>query len=318
MVAATCSDQEFLELWKMHGSCRKVAQVLGVAERNVHKRRRYLETRYGCNLEPKTRMVIKKHDGRVDLEVRDGIVIVFSDAHFQPEIDTTAFRALIMLIRQLKPVAVVNNGDALDFGAISRWPRIGWDNKPSVLEELKAAARALTMIEEAAFGADLIWPLGNHDARLETFLANKVPEFQGVGGFHLKDYFPLWKPCWLTRINDSVTIKHRFKGGVHAAHNNALWAGQTCVTGHLHSLKSTPLTDYNGTRWGVDTGTLADPSGPHDLDYTEGNPLNHRSGFVVLTFRNGELLDPELVRKWDEDRVVFRGHLLHADTGEIV
>jgi hypothetical protein len=79
------------------------------------------------------------------------------------------------------------------------------------------------------------------------------------------------------------------------------------VTGHLHSSKVTPLSDYNGTRYGVDTGCLANPSHPAFTDYTEDAPLDWRSGFAVLTFRDGKLMLPELVQLWDEDSVQFRG-----------
>jgi hypothetical protein len=81
------------------------------------------------------------------------------------------------------------------------------------------------------------------------------------------------------------------------------------VTGHLHSLKVTPYDDYNGTRWGVDTGTLAAKEGEQFVDYTEDNPRNWRSGFAVLTFHKGRLLWPEVVNVRDEEagEVEFRG-----------
>ena len=110
--------------------------------------------------------------------------------------------------------------------------------------------------------------------------------------------------CW---INDDVVIKHRLKGGVHATHNNTLSSGRTMVTGHLHSQKVTPYSDYNGTRWGVDCGTLADTEGEQFRNYTEDSPLNWRSGFAILTFNNGKLLPPEIVQVWDKDSVTFRG-----------
>ena len=109
-----------------------------------------------------------------------------------------------------------------------------------------------------------------------------------------------------------MVIKHRYKGGIHATHNNTLWAGKTVVTGHLHSLKVTPFSDYNGIRWGVDTGTLADPYGPQFENYTEQNPANWRSGFVVLTFKDGTLLDPEIVRVVGERKVSFRGEVVRV------
>jgi hypothetical protein len=86
-----------------------------------------------------------------------------------------------------------------------------------------------------------------------------------------------------------------------------LWSGKTIVTGHLHSLRVTPLSDYTGTRYGVDCGTLADPYGPQFTHYTEDNPVNWRSGFVVLTFYRGRLLWPEVVHVIDEGQVTFRG-----------
>jgi hypothetical protein len=106
-----------------------------------------------------------------------------------------------------------------------------------------------------------------------------------------------------------VIIKHRYKGGVHATHNNTVNAGVSVVTGHLHSLKVTPFSDYNGCRYGVDTGTLAETDGPQ-FTYAEINPSNHRSGFAVLNFFNGQLLWPELVHRFSEDHIEFRGEVI--------
>lgn len=253
--------------------------------------------------------------GRRGINVSDGVVLAFSDAHFWPGIRSTAFRAFVQLAPQFKPCAVIDNGDAVDGAQISRWPRIGWDSRPTVLQELEAVKERKAEIEAVCGTRNLYWNLGNHDARFETFLAAKAPEFQGVNGFHLKDHFPLWLPSWSVWINDGeLVVKHRFKGGIHATHNNALWSGKSMVTGHLHSAKVTPLTDYNGTRWGVDLGTLAQPHGPQFEDYTEDNPVNWRSAFGVFTFWRGRLLDPELVRVMDEEAglVVFRGQVIQV------
>jgi hypothetical protein len=81
------------------------------------------------------------------------------------------------------------------------------------------------------------------------------------------------------------------------------------VTGHLHSSKVTPYTDYNGTRYGVDTGCLADPYGPQ-FEYTEDNPRNWRSGFAVLRFHEGKLLQPQLVIVHDSNHVDYCGQLI--------
>jgi hypothetical protein len=71
-------------------------------------------------------------------------------------------------------------------------------------------------IQEAAGDAKLIWTLGNHDARFSTRLATVAPEFQGVEGFRLEDHFPDWQHVVSCMLNDSVMVKHRWKGGIHA------------------------------------------------------------------------------------------------------
>lgn len=317
MPAARCTDAEFLELWQTHKSVLKLAEVLGVHKRNVAQRRRRLEARHNVAMPGVSQYAAHyvhlsptEHSARKGFDVDNGTVIIFSDAHFWPKLRTTAFKALLMFIHEFKPKAVINNGDAFDGASISRYPRIGWDSKPSVKEELQACTDRLGEIEEAANGAKLYWPLGNHDSRFETRLAQNAPEFEGVKGFTLKDRFPAWAPCWSVWVNGDVVIKHRLRGGIHATRNNTLNAGLSTFTGHLHQLKVTPLDDYRGTRWGVDTGTLADPRGPQFTDYTEDGNMDWRSGFAVATFHNGKLLWPELCRVLEFGKVDFRGQVI--------
>ena len=136
-----------------------------------------------------------------------------------------------------------------------------------------------------------------------------APEYARVHGVHLRDHFPWWLPCWSVWLGEDTVVKHRYRGGIHATHANTLNSGKSIITGHLHSLKITPYTDYNGTRWGVDTGSLADVYGPQFNDYLEDNPRNWRSGFIVLTFHKGRLLWPEQVHVIGEGLVEFRGQI---------
>ena len=253
-----------------------------------------------------------QHPGRLNLTVKNGVVIVGGDGHYWPGDPSTAHRAFVKFSRDMHPAAVIMNGDAFDGASISRHASIMWERKPAVIDELEAVQARLGEIEQATpLGTQLFWPLGNHDARFETRLATTAPEYARINGFHLKDHFgPRWRPCWSVFINDSVVVKHRYKGGIHAAHNNVMWAGKTMVTNHLHSPKVTPFTDYGGTRYGVDTGCLADPDHEAFLAYTEDNPKNWRAGFAVLTFKDGKLLMPELVQVWDKSHVQFRGEII--------
>lgn len=322
MTAAKCTDAEFIELWRTHKSAARMAKHLGVADRNVMQRRRRLEAKYAIRLDaedPRTetwthRQTAHHHAKRLDLGILNGVIVCFSDAHFWPGIRTTAYLGLLKVIDGMKPHAVINNGDAFDGASISRFPRIGWDSTPSIIEELKACEAALGEIEETArkarHNSRLVWTLGNHDARFENRLAANAPQYEHVKGFSLKDHFPAWEPCWAVWNGPQTVIKHRYKGGVHATHNNTVNSGVNIVTGHLHSLKVTPFDDYHGTRYGVDTGTLADPSGPQFSNYLEESPTNWRSGFVVLTFVDGQLLFPEVVKVHAPGKIEFRGQVI--------
>lgn len=318
----TVSDEQIIAAWKKFGATPLVAENLGIAQTTAKYRRRQCERKYGIELPTwnvlgSNRVVLNHDEGRVDMNVESGVVIVFSDGHFLPGVRSTMFRALLAMVKQLNPVAVHCNGDAFDGGAISRFPRIGWDKKPSVLEELNAVKERLGEIE-AVTNATKIWELGNHCMRFELKLAANAPEFEGVPGFTLKEHFPLWKPCWTSWINGNVCITHSYHTGIHAVHNNLLKGQCHYVSSHTHSAKVIPWTGAQGrTLWGCDTGSIADSLGAHNVDYQAGRHGNHRSAFAVLTFKDGRLLEPELCQKWDEDSVQFRGHVMNADTLEI-
>lgn len=305
------TDAEFVNMLLQYGPT-ETALKLGVTDRRVYMRRKQIENDTGEPIDiPRGKRDFKPSTvaGRLNLEVLNGTVFVAGDAHYWPGIVSTAHRALVQACKLYHPKAVIMNGDVFDGASISRHAPIAWESRPSVIQELDACKERLDEIKAAAVNAKLYWPLGNHDARFESRLAQQAPEYAKVHGVHLQDHFPEWWPCWSVWINDEVVIKHRWKGGVHATHNNTVGSGKTMVTNHLHSQKVTPYTDYNGDRWGVDTGTLAEPFGPQFQAYCEDNPVNWRSGFVMLTFERGRLLQPELIRVVEPGVVDFRGKL---------
>lgn len=308
MVAKSCPDDEFVRLFNSLGA-DKVAKQLGINRRNVQRRRALLAAKGYALASPNLGDdSVSSHPHRYEFEVRNGTVIVGSDFHIWPGAESTALRAFKKAASWLKPQAVILNGDVMDFPKISRHAPIMWESAPDPQDEIEAAQGHLHDIAMACGDARKVWTLGNHDARFESRLATMAPEYRRVTGVHLVDHFPLWEPCWSAWINNDVVIKHRpLGGGIGAARNSTAKAGKTIVCGHLHSMKVVPYTDYNGTRYGVDTGCIADPSHKAFVDYTEDAPLDWRSGFCVLTFKDGRLMQPELVQVWDKDHVEFRG-----------
>jgi len=310
------SDADFIQLVETHGPT-KAAGKMGLNVRGVFERRARLEAKLGRQIKApdyqgvNTRHAIH-HPNWLTLDLPNGIALAGGDAHYWPNRISTAHRAFCHFAKELQPKAIFDTGDSVDGAQISRHAPIGWENRPTVEAELEATKERKLEVERAAPNAKRYWCLGNHDSRFETRLATVAPEYARIHGFHLKDHMPYWRPCWAVLVNDDVVIKHRLKGGVHATHNNTLSSGKSIFTGHLHSLKVTPYSDYNGTRFGGDCGTLADPYGPQFEDYTEQSPLNWRSGFLVLTFHKGKLLWPEVVHVIGEGEVEFRGKVIRV------
>ena len=164
------SDEDFLVAWQKFKSASGVAKFFGFTERWAHNNRRRLEAKLKIQLEAtaptaKAFAHLQTHHltkARHQAGITDGTVIVFSDAHFWPNVRTTAFKGLLWAISQLKPYAVVNNGDAFDGASISRYPRIGWTQQPSVKDELNACQEALAEIEAVAKAARTTSSLFGH------------------------------------------------------------------------------------------------------------------------------------------------------------
>jgi len=304
---AKASDDQFVAAWHACGnSPARVAEALGMSQRAVFSRRADMAKRgitllttpaatQGSKIEYGWQDKGRAYKRENQYALPDGQMLVFSDAHFWPDQPkTVAHEALLTLAKELKPRAIVANGDIFDGARVSRHAPLGWAELPSVKGEMEACEDALHELHMLApRGCDLFWNVGNHDSRFDKMLVSQASEYEGVIP-RLEDKFSRWNFAWSLHVNGSVMVKHRYHNGIHATYNNTLKGGKSIVTGHLHRLAVTPWADYNGRRWGVDTGTLSDPMSPQ-FDYGENNPTPHTSGFAVLTFKDGKLLPPELV-----------------------
>jgi len=286
------SDEDFIAAWQRLGSPALVSQELGLDIRGVYNRRSNLEKMRGLSLPTRSASTIIPENRRVIAhEVQNGHIFIASDCHYWPGIETVAHLAFVKLIDQMKPTTIILNGDVFDGAQVSRHPPLMGVTTPTPKQEIEACQDRLSEIANASKNAKKFFTFGNHDTRLFSRLAANTPELTDM--MSLFDYFPGWQTCWRVDINDDIAVKHRWHNGIHATWNNVMKSGKTLISGHLHQLRVTPFSDYNGRRYGVDSGTLAEPYGDQ-FTYTEANPVNWCSGFVVLTIKDGMLLPPEL------------------------
>ncbi len=291
---ATLTDKEWLAAWAASGgSPARMAEATGISVRHIYTRRNSLSQRHALDLPSNDNP--NEYLQRITLDSFTGTAVVFSDCHYWPgQGATVAHKALVEVVKDLKPKLLVGNGDLFDGARISRFPRTGWEEQPRLSDELDEAKERLAEVRHACLRATSIRTVGNHCIRFDRHLSNNASEFEGIHGTRLADHLPAWKECMSLFVNGHTMIKHRFNGGVHAAYNNTLKAGTNIVTGHTHHLEVKPWADYNGRRYGVQTGAIADIAGPQ-FGYTEDNPTPWCSGFAVLTFDGGgRLIMPDL------------------------
>ena len=306
-MAKKVPDETFIEAFKRLKSPQRVSEELGLTIRAVYSRRDKLQQNRGMSLPTEDHHSARTYlpDNRrvAQHEVENGNVFIASDCHYWPGEETVAHKAFVKLITDMKPQTIILNGDVFDGAQVSRHPPLMGVATPTPKQEIEACQDRLHEISMASKNARKFWTFGNHDTRLFSRLASHAPELTDM--VSLFDYFPGWLTCWRVDINDDTVVKHRWHNGIHATYNNALKAGKTLVTGHLHKLQSVGFVDWRGRRWGVDSGTLAEPYGDQ-FTYTEMNPVNWCSGFAVLTFKDGKLLPPELCEVID-GVAYFRG-----------
>lgn len=308
-------DEAFLNAYTGSSCNAEVMEKLDISNDRAYRRRKAsYEKRHG-ELPPLVSYALHKSPSipikynHQSIKDFSGSMIIFSDAHFRESEPSDAFSILLKICDKLKPDYIINNGDAFDGAAISRFPRIGWEPTPSVLDELKATQSALSKIKQSSPESKLLWNIGNHDSRYGSYLSSHTSLFEGVEGFRLEDHFKDWKFTVSTDFNNKLIVKHRYSGGAHSSYNNTLKSGVSIVTGHTHRLNIRPYSDYNGTRYGIETGTLASPYGSQ-FGFCENANRDWQSGFCVISMLNDRIY-PELIEV-KEGSTWFRGEIISA------
>jgi hypothetical protein len=253
-------------------------------------------------IDQKTKREQWLYPAQLSFDIRGGSVLIGGDAHIWPDVDTVTMKAFIQVARQIKPTAIILNGDIIDGARVSRHGNKLGSYAPKVSDEIDSAKAWMAKLPRCNHR---IFTIGNHDERVDNYLANHASELDEYTG-RLSDRFPMWEFCYAATINDRVEVRHRFRSGIHAAYNNALNSGVTMVSNHTHAQNVTAVRNRLGTHWGVETGMLGDPN-HKSFQYGEGAPSRAHCGFAVLTFdESGILLPPELCQMID-GRPVFRG-----------
>lgn len=303
--------QRIAAVWDKATSLREAMSMAGINikdMRTLFRYRRHVEQILGITLETHKKNEhlvqfrrVPQRTRRVDFK-SEAMIINFSDCHWWPDQKhTDAHIIMLKMIEEMKPHGVACRGDMMDGARLSRFGKRYLEDTPSTEDEVETCMFYMAEIADVAKQArrkvDLDINVGNHE-RIEIALANlESAESEVVSGLlaglkaseksPMEIFFPDWHIGTSTIINDTFLWKHKpMKGGTHARRNSTLNAGISIGNGHTHRLGVTYISDYAGTRHGVECGTLADPLSDQFL-YTEDNATDWQHGFVIQMF-NGK------------------------------
>ena len=301
------TDEVLIETYKtiesQQGNIHAAAAILKVTPQNLHNRIKRFKERFPNGLTENALTAQGWTYPRIiKINAPSTKWIIGSDLHVWAGEPPDIYKAFVTVAKKLKVNGIVLNGDIIDGARISRHGIPLRSKSPKISAEIDTAKKWLKMLPNTHYKC---WSMGNHDIRLDNYIAANASELDDYI-LSLKEHFPEWEMAYAFEINDNTEIRHRFRSGVHAAWNNTLHSGVNILTGHTHQLSVTAQRDRRGSRYGIETGMLADPNGPQ-FEYSEGTPNRAQQGFVVISFdETGCLLPPETC-EMVRGRPIFRG-----------
>jgi predicted phosphodiesterase len=169
--------------------------------------------------------------------------LVLSDIHI-PYHDRGALVTAIRYGRQNRVDTVILNGDTCDFFSVSRWEKD--PRKRKLKREIETAREFLATLRQLFPKARIIFKIGNHEERWESYLSVKAPELLGVDDFELGSILKLndqgielvgdKRPIRLGQLN--LVHGHEYKfaisNPVNAARGLFLRAKAYAMCGHFH------------------------------------------------------------------------------------
>ena len=138
------------------------------------------------------------------IETKSSTALIGGDLHVWPGQEPAMWNAFCKIAWRLKPEIIVLNGDIIDGARVSRHGALLGQQAPKVNDEVIAAQKLLGMLPRAQ---QKIWTMGNHDIRVNNYLANQANELDEYVG-RLEDRFPDWTFCYATTVNAEIGRAH--------------------------------------------------------------------------------------------------------------
>jgi predicted phosphodiesterase len=166
---------------------------------------------------------------------------IISDLHL-PYHDPETVRAWVKDCKRMGVKSLLLNGDVLDFYQLSAYVRD--PSKPRMREELDKGRQLFAYLRANFPKAQIVMKTGNHDERLDKYLATHAPELADVDDFRLPSLLRAnqYGIDWVTDKRVVMVGKlcvvhgHEYKGGANVVPARWLYlrTGESTLMGHLH------------------------------------------------------------------------------------
>lgn len=240
-------------------------------------------------------MLVDKTISAKDLRVFTGKVLVCSDLHI-PYHDTEAVNALMRLLRSNKFHTIILNGDMIDCTRLST--KFHNPTKTFFDDELEIMRQFISMIKYESKNPkiNIMYNLGNHENRMNKYLAERAPELYNV-------FTPFEKIldvdgidiCGSIIINDGLIVKHGNlvrKDCGQTAMGEMLREFRSGVSGHTHRLCRVHYRTRDDVRTWIECGCLC------DCDPIYADKPNWQQGIAVLEYKTKELIRSMAIPLW--------------------
>lgn len=276
MIRSRADTDELIRVRLAMGEGQKsLAKDLGVTEWRVRCVARSQVTETIIRREPKqVRLhIVKRTAPRCERWV------ILSDIHI-PYHDKGALAVALEFLRHSQPTGLVLNGDVMDFHEVSTHPK----TPGSVItfqDEINEGRQFLRAVRAMLPDAEIVYTMGNHEDRIERYLAARAPELASVEDLSFCSLMDL--PQLGIRFVDKrqkvrVGGLEVFHGSIirkdagNSARAHMQRRGGSVLMGHTHRLAAVCRTDRHGVSMAIENGHLSDPdpSWCQDPDWQQG------------------------------------------------
>lgn len=238
--------------------------------------------------------------------------VILPDVQY-PYHDALMLKKIMQVIEDIKPDAIFQIGDGIDFPQVSRWSKgTAGEYAPTLQEHISGWHGVLEELRSIAPDAEITWLEGNHDLRLSEFVKQYAAPLMTLDALSTESLFRL-EALAISYVQGPVRIAtntYAVHGHESAGYSGTPQAWETkflkrygsqknIIFGHTHQpFLVTRAYGFGGKvdpRFTMNVGSIMDPS---HARYVKDGSVSWTMSFAVLR-DDGKRVYPELVTAVD-------------------